>query len=170
MRYSSRKCGLRRGFEQPRGGIAADQRNDAWARYTRPRSDRSLRNQDESIRRNAVRSTTESCERFAGSIPWQSVSYRESVCQPPPPAGHGLRSASAVAARKSPLWRLAPRRAPGTQIRPNLSALRNLAASNAVKPNPSLKRSANGRPPGPVWRYAVHFRQSGPGVLPSSPA
>jgi len=25
--------------------------------------------------------------------------------------------------------------------------------------NPSRKRSANGRPPGPVWRYAVHFRQ-----------
>ena len=37
-------------------------------------------------------------------------------------------------------------------------------------PNPSLKRSANGRPPGPVWRYAVHFHQPGPGVLPSSPA
>ena len=39
-----------------------------------------------------------------------------------------------------------------------------------LMPNPSLKRSANGRPPGPVWRYAVHFRQPGPGVLPSSPA
>ena len=37
-------------------------------------------------------------------------------------------------------------------------------------PNHSLKRSANGRPPGPVWRYAVHSRQPGPGVLPSSPA
>ncbi len=36
--------------------------------------------------------------------------------------------------------------------------------------NPSLKRSANGRAPGPVWRYAVHFRQPGPGALPSSPA
>jgi hypothetical protein len=42
--------------------------------------------------------------------------------------------------------------------------------SRALTPNPSLKRSANGRPPGPVWRYAVHFRQPGPGVLPSSPA
>ena len=41
---------------------------------------------------------------------------------------------------------------------------------HTVLPNPSLKRSANGRPPGPVWRYAVHFRQPGPGVLPSSPA
>jgi len=39
-----------------------------------------------------------------------------------------------------------------------------------VMPNPSLKRSANGRPPGPVWRYAVHFRQPGPGVLPLPPA
>ncbi len=40
----------------------------------------------------------------------------------------------------------------------------------SVMPNPSLKRSANGTPPGPVWQYAVHFRQPGPGVLPSSPA
>ena len=37
-------------------------------------------------------------------------------------------------------------------------------------PNPSFKRSANGRPPGPGRRYPVHFRQPGPGVLPSSPA
>ena len=37
-------------------------------------------------------------------------------------------------------------------------------------PNHSLKRSANGRPPSPVWRYAVHFRQPGLGVLPLSPA
>ena len=44
------------------------------------------------------------------------------------------------------------------------------AYPGALTPNPSLKRSANGRPPGPVWRYAVHFRQPGPGVLPSSPA
>ena len=43
-------------------------------------------------------------------------------------------------------------------------------SSPTARPNPSLKRSANGRPPGPVWRYAVHFRQPGPGVLPSSPA
>ena len=34
----------------------------------------------------------------------------------------------------------------------------------------SLKRSANGRPPGPGRRYAVHFRQPGPGGLPSSSA
>ena len=38
-----------------------------------------------------------------------------------------------------------------------------------MRPNPSLKRSANGRPPGPVWRYAVHFRQPVPGVLPLPP-
>ena len=41
---------------------------------------------------------------------------------------------------------------------------------HGARPNPSFKRSANGRPPGPVWRYAVHFRQSGPGVLPLAPA
>ena len=37
-------------------------------------------------------------------------------------------------------------------------------------PSYSLKRSANGRPPGPGCRYAAHFRQPGAGVLPSSPA
>ena len=39
----------------------------------------------------------------------------------------------------------------------------------ASLPNPSLNRSTNGRPPGPVWRYAVHFRQPGPGVPPLAP-
>jgi hypothetical protein len=36
-------------------------------------------------------------------------------------------------------------------------------------PNPSLKRSANGRPPGPVFG-SRHFPQPGPGILPLSPA
>ena len=40
----------------------------------------------------------------------------------------------------------------------------------ALMPNPSLKRSANGRPPGPGLRYSVHFLSPGPGVLPLSPA
>ena len=43
-------------------------------------------------------------------------------------------------------------------------------SSGAALPNPSFKPSPNGGPPGPVWRYAVHFRQPGLGVLPSSPA
>jgi hypothetical protein len=47
---------------------------------------------------------------------------------------------------------------------------KSFAHNHLEMPNPSLKRSANGRPPGPVWRYTVHFRQPGPGVLPSSPA
>ena len=41
---------------------------------------------------------------------------------------------------------------------------------STLMPNRSLKLSPNGGPPGPVWRYAVHFRQSGPGVPPSVPA
>ena len=40
----------------------------------------------------------------------------------------------------------------------------------AVMPNPSLKRSANGRPPGPVSRYGVHFLLPGPAVPPLAPA
>ena len=38
----------------------------------------------------------------------------------------------------------------------------------AARPNPSLNRSANGRPPGPATRYGVHFLVAGPGVLPSA--
>ena len=38
-----------------------------------------------------------------------------------------------------------------------------------LMPNPSLKRSANGRQPGPFCG-AAHSPQPGPGVLPSSPA
>jgi hypothetical protein len=41
-----------------------------------------------------------------------------------------------------------------------------MLAAQPLRPNPSLKRCANGRPPGPGWRYAVHFRQPGPGVVP----
>ena len=41
---------------------------------------------------------------------------------------------------------------------------------HAVWPNQSLKRSANGMPPGPGLRYCVHFLSPGPGVIPSSPA
>ena len=41
--------------------------------------------------------------------------------------------------------------------------------SGAALPNPSLKRSANGGPPGPVCGK-LHSPQTGPGVPPSSPA
>ena len=41
---------------------------------------------------------------------------------------------------------------------------------SALIPNTSHKLSTNGGPPGPVWRYAVHFRQPGPGVPPLVPA
>jgi hypothetical protein len=40
----------------------------------------------------------------------------------------------------------------------------------ASMPNPLLKRSTNGRPPGPGLRYAVHSLSPGPGVLPLAPA
>ena len=41
--------------------------------------------------------------------------------------------------------------------------------SGAAVPNLSFNRSANGRPPGPARRYAVHCLRPGPGVLPLSP-
>ena len=43
------------------------------------------------------------------------------------------------------------------------------APMDAAWPNPSLNRSANGRPPSPGRWYAVHFHRPGLGGLPSSP-
>ena len=84
------------------------------------------------------------------------------------------------ASRREPLWSSGRRsggvppllgRQPGRGSTAALEECHVQVCSAArVRPNPSLKRSANGRPPGPVWRYTVHFRQPGPGVLPSSPA
>jgi hypothetical protein len=45
----------------------------------------------------------------------------------------------------------------------------SVSSGHTVLPNSALNRSANGRPPGPSRRYAVHCRRPGPGVLPSSP-
>ena len=40
---------------------------------------------------------------------------------------------------------------------------------HVATPNPSVNRSANGMPPAPGQRYAVHFRRPGAGVTPLSP-
>ncbi len=63
---------------------------------------------------------------------------------------------------------LTPVRAILQGVRRNRSGVCTFTLS--VRPNPSLKRSANGRPPSPGWWYAVHFHQPGLGVLPLSPA
>ena len=42
-------------------------------------------------------------------------------------------------------------------------------SAGAALPNPSLKLSPNGGPPGPGRRYAVHCLQPGPGVPPLVP-
>ena len=95
----------------------------------------------------------------------QKLQFRLSGC----PARLGGQAAAKVCRNHRPNQRTQPS---GREV---LYGTRTRSAKapwavERVLPNPSLKRSANGRPPGPVWRYAVHFRQPGPGVLPSSPA
>ena len=58
----------------------------------------------------------------------------------------------------------------GGQRPSNSYSLGSVPACALVRPNPSLKRRANGMPPGPRSRYGVHFLHRGPGVLPSAPA
>ena len=94
--------------------------------------------------------------------------------------GHELEAVVRAARRRAPCKVLGVRRRRGVPrlLLPWREAASRMARmpnqpsrmSHALMPNPSLKRSANGRPPGPVWRYAVHFRQPGPGILPLSPA
>ena len=72
-------------------------------------------------------------------------------------------------------WRTgAQLRAGSCRRGPRKSGLPSHATSalliHPVWPNQSLKRSANGMPPGPGLRYSVHFLSPGPGVIPSSPA
>ena len=78
--------------------------------------------------------------------------------------GRQRRGASAWPARSGLLlvW--------STKVNNTGGTLRTLPFPPTAMPNPSFKPSPNGGPPGPVWRYAVHFLQPGPGVLPSSPA
>ena len=45
-----------------------------------------------------------------------------------------------------------------------------LTRPSGARPNPLLKRSANGMPPAPGRRYTVHFRHPGAGGIPLSPA
>jgi len=44
-----------------------------------------------------------------------------------------------------------------------------LVAHLRPRPNTSVEARPNGGPPGPGWRYAVHFRHPGPGVPPLAP-
>jgi hypothetical protein len=67
-----------------------------------------------------------------------------------------------------------PRRHTYTPSDPPSSACAVLAraqrlAFQQARHNPSVNRSANGRPPAPGRWYAVHFHRPGAGVLPSSP-
>ena len=77
--------------------------------------------------------------------------------------GRQRRAASAWPARSGLLliW--------STKVNNTGGTLRTLPLPPTMMPNPSLEARPNGRPPGPAWRYAVHFRQSGPGVLPLVP-
>ena len=81
-------------------------------------------------------------------------------------AGAAMGGISAPPRRPQPQHLSACFGAPRIQV----MNLNTHSGSSPVRPNPSLKRSDNGRPPGPGRWYAVHFHRPGPGVLPSSPA
>ena len=94
--------------------------------------------------------------------------FQSQFVGPPPRGAVWLRPAWLVAAG-IPLPRpSAPEFAPSAVLWPARWSTR-AASPSPVRPNPSLKGSANGRPPGPGRRYAVHCLRPGPGVLPSSP-
>ena len=98
---------------------------------------------------------------------WQSVCWR------PPRTSVASTGRSRWPSRSGRSARLSLRIAQFRQIRKPLLLVSERCRFNhsqMQRPNPSLKRSPNGRPPGPVWWYAVHFHQPGPGVPPSGPA
>ncbi len=44
--------------------------------------------------------------------------------------------------------------------------MHSVRQQTTLRPNQSVKRTRSGMPPGPGWRYAVHFRHPGPGIIP----
>ena len=80
------------------------------------------------------------------------------------PSFSGVQGGRMVSASAAP----APARFGGLKMAA-LWPVMNQLALGRVRPNPSLEARPNGRPPGPGRRYAVHFRQPGPGVLPLVP-
>ena len=95
---------------------------------------------------------------FGAALFSSGARHRSSPAAAQNPALHSLqRGAGSICARPSRVT------TPGS-CRPAYRA-----QQGASRPNPSLKRSANGRPPGP--RGAVNYSAPrGPGVLPSAPA
>ena len=90
-----------------------------------------------------------------------TLARMQSPCSQPRGARNTTRffgSRAAVATWPTPCLHV-PRNSPHSQLRGPAPAL----------PNPSVNRSANGRPPAPGRWYAVHFHRPGAGVLPSSP-
>ena len=82
------------------------------------------------------------------------------------PAAMEAREAGLPAAETASLP--LPASAPARSSAGFLSAARASRHLRTAAPNQSLKRSANGMPPGP-GRGAVHSPQPGPGATPSSP-
>ena len=181
-------------MEQPRGGKAAGRAGDIESHQPLPAMNRapSTFPEQETCRGRAIQ--IERTGRCDGTV--SDVSTRRERARAWMPrekqrsksAQHAVSKTSAqsgntvalIARRRAPCKVRSGRRRRGVPrlllwwrcVGSTISGMKNHPACKrcARMPNPSLKRSANGRPPGPVWRYAVHFRQPGPGVLPLSPA
>ena len=80
-----------------------------------------------------------------------------------------FRSRCAVRLQKSVQQSLPRRFYRARMLQMQVKALQAFKLRQNVRPNPSLKRSANGVPPGPVCGMP-HFPQPGPGVPPLAPA
>ena len=90
-----------------------------------------------------------------------TLARMHSPCSQPRGARNTTRffsTQAAVATWPAPCLQV-PWNSPPSQVRAPPPAL----------PNPSVNRSANGRPPAPGRWSAVHFHRPGAGVLPSSP-
>ena len=114
----------------------------------------------------------------ATGLSWQQLQLglhlEKSVCWPAAVPGFVASSfwlRGCVESRACAVWH--GQQAPPKDQRPILQTASTCARQcqrGPARPNLSFKRSANGRPPAPGRRYAVHFRHPGAGVLPLSPA
>jgi hypothetical protein len=173
VRYASRFSALRR---EPNSHDAAKPRETSYFRHRdQDQNGKSLSRElvglllSESVRRNDLEPPHPvEPQRFVACAPIRLVRRAAAIS-----AGASTRSrrgggrntkpaTAGSAERKSNQCRPAEATSPWSARVPR--------SPSAALPNPSLKRSANGRPPGPGLWHIVHHHSPGPGVLPLSPA
>ena len=171
VQYSSRKCACRRELNSHEVGISVARCRE---RHSLPAS-----KQPENGYNRHKREPVQEREEAACGGNWKLLFASSTVAAVVEQGIEVEATCRSGAMRRAPCKATAAGRRRGVPrlllqwriARATIPCMKLLPASlpSALKPNPSLKASPNGGPPGPATGYGVHFPVAGPGVPPSVP-